>query len=75
MTHADDTVVRWRPTPDAVPDGPPVPIMPPAPGSAVLACRCGRVLSLPEMHRPVATGRRTSGPTIEPIRCRHCATA
>ena len=52
-------------------------ITPPAPGTAVLACRCGAVLSLPDMHRPRAGARppARSGPTVEPIRCRSCAIA
>ena len=50
-------------------------IVAPAPGAAVLACRCGQVLALTDMHRPDLRPEHTSGPTIEPIRCRHCATA
>ena len=47
-------------------------IVPPLPGLAVLACRCGRILALTDMHRPSRPGPR-SGPTIAPIRCSGCA--
>jgi hypothetical protein len=48
-------------------------ITPPAPGVAVLACRCGRVLSLDQLHRQ--RQRRTNGgaPRIETICCLECA--
>ena len=48
------------------------PILAPPPGVAVLACRCGQVLSLPDMQRRPTTSA-TSGPTVAPIRCRRCA--
>jgi hypothetical protein len=46
-----------------------VEITAPRPGVAVLACRCGTVLSLTEPH----TLRYFTGPKITPIVCRHCA--
>jgi hypothetical protein len=49
-------------------------LAPPPPGRAVLACRCGDMLDLNDMHRP---GRRPdrdrSGIRIEPICCAQCA--
>jgi hypothetical protein len=46
-----------------------VEITAPRPGVAVLACRCGRVLSLADLH----TLRFFGGPKIAPIVCRDCA--
>ena len=46
-----------------------VEITAPGPGVAVLACRCGTVLSLTDLH----TLRFFAGPKIAPIVCRDCA--
>ena len=47
----------------------------PSPGNAVLACRCGQMLGLADMHRPVRPWPRASGhhAVIEPVCCRGCA--
>jgi hypothetical protein len=68
-----------RPHPDDAPEITPVGPRParldvPVPGVAVLACRCGQVLAMAEMHRPARAATPASGPTVEPIRCRRCAT-
>lgn len=50
-------------------------VVAPPPGRAVLACRCGRMLDLVDMHRPpqrdVPGGR--AGTAIDPILCARCA--
>jgi hypothetical protein len=47
---------------------------PPPPGRAVLACRCGVMLDLNDMHRPDRRAdRNSSGIRIEPICCARCA--
>ena len=45
----------------------------PQPGRAVLACRCGRMLALGDMYRPVRRLPRSAG-VVEPICCERCAT-
>lgn len=46
-------------------------IAPPKPGVAVLACRCGKVLDLADMHRePRLQGHSTP---VRPIVCVDCA--
>lgn len=48
----------------------------PRAGRAVLACRCGTVLDLADMHRPRRHPlRQRSGIGIDPIRCRPNADA
>jgi hypothetical protein len=49
-------------------------LAPPPPGRAVLACRCGVMLDLNDMHRPDRRpDRNRSGIRIEPIYCARCA--
>lgn len=50
-----------------------VEIDPPAPGVAVMACRCGAVLDLADMHRPPRPGNTGAAPLIDPITCEECA--
>lgn len=48
----------------------------PAPGAAMLACRCGRAIGVGSMRRlePIRpAGRLQSGPRIDPIVCPTCA--
>lgn len=52
-------------------------VVAPPPGRAVLACRCGRMLDLVDMHRPPqrdGPGKR-AGTAIDPILCARCAEA
>jgi hypothetical protein len=60
---------------DRAPDHRPNAVLaPPPPGRAVLACRCGAMLDLNDMHRPGRRPDRTrSGILIEPICCARCA--
>lgn len=56
---------------------PTIEIVPPPPGRMVLACRCGAMLDLAELHRQRSGGdpdSPRSGFRIDPIRCRACAT-
>ncbi len=49
-------------------------VVAPPRGRAVLACRCGRMLDLVDMHRPPQRslpGER-AGTAIDPILCAHC---
>lgn len=65
-------------TPHAVDDPRPVVVEPPPAGRFVLACRCGRALSLRQMCRLViagAVGGPGSAPAIAPIVCKRCASA
>jgi hypothetical protein len=56
--------------------GPASSLAPPPPGRAVLACRCGVMLDLDDMHRPARRpDRNRSGVRIEPICCARCAYA
>jgi hypothetical protein len=49
-------------------------LAPPPPGRAVLACRCGVMLDLDEMHRPDrGPDRAGTGVRIDPISCARCA--
>ncbi|MGH8918801.1 MAG: hypothetical protein ACRD0H_10805 [Actinomycetes bacterium] len=45
----------------------------PGAGHAVLACRCGTVLDLADLHRMHCPPGPRSGFCIEPIGCRTCA--
>lgn len=48
----------------------------PAPGAAMIACRCGRAIGVGTMRRlePIRpAGRLQSGPRIDPIVCPTCA--
>jgi hypothetical protein len=52
-------------------------VVAPPRGRAVLACRCGRMLDLVDMHRPPqrdVPGER-AGTAIDPILCARCAEA
>jgi hypothetical protein len=48
-------------------------IRPPAPGAAVLACRCGRILDGADMRRVRQPRAEGSMPAIERIACAPCA--
>lgn len=49
-------------------------LTPPPPGRAVLACRCGTMLDLDDMHRPdCLPDRARSDMRIDPISCARCA--
>lgn len=52
-------------------------IVAPPRGRAVLACRCGRMLDLSDMHRPVPRTApcERAGTAIDPILCARCANA
>lgn len=47
-------------------------VEPPAPGIAVLACRCGAVLDAADMRR--RRGRHPGGQPIAAIVCKECVT-
>ena len=49
------------------------PIRPPAPGIAVLGCRCGRVLSAGQLHRRPRTHQDGEAAAVERIVCAACA--
>lgn len=60
----EPAVNRWR-------DG--ITVLPPKPGTAVLACQCGRVLNATDMHRPPRPANTGAAPLIDPIACKECA--
>jgi hypothetical protein len=50
-------------------------IRPPKPGTALLACRCGRVLDAAQMRRVRQPRTWGSAPAVERIACTPCARA
>lgn len=63
---AEDEVLAAAPPVDRIT------VQPPAPGTALLACRCGAVLDADDMHR--SYGRWPGGQSIPAIVCQECAT-